>query len=315
MDDDSSPKLNSNLILPVGTQVVTRCEIRSMDGQGVRRSGAVGKIVKAPADNTHAYVIEFLDGGRVSLNRQDIAIRKHVQNLNFDRAEAALGDRDLYEHVIYRCVVGSRAFGLDVDGSDVDRRGIYLPSARLHWSLYGLPEQIEDDSTQECYWELQKFLILTLKANPNLLECLYTPLVEHADPIAQELLSGRERFLSKLVYQTYNGYVMSQFRKLEQDLRTQGQLKWKHVMHLIRLLLSGVTILEENQVPVQVTKHRDRLMEIRNGEVSWEAVNEWRLELHKQFDAAHETTTLPERPDYEWANKFLISAREQMVSK
>jgi len=58
--------------------------------------------------------------------------------------------------VIFRCVVGSRAYGLDGPGSDTDRRGIYLPPADLHWSLYGVPEQIEDHERQECYWELQK---------------------------------------------------------------------------------------------------------------------------------------------------------------
>lgn len=314
METEKDRKLNPNLILPAGTQVVTLVEVRSKNGQPLRRTGTVGKVIKAPTDNKHAYLIQFPDGGQASLHREEIAIRKHVQSLHFDRPGVPLGDRNLYEHVIYRCIVGSRAYGLDVDQSDTDLRGIFLPPATLHWSLYGIPEQIEDASTEECYWELQKFLVLALKANPNVLECLYTPIVELATPIAEQLLNGRDRFLSKLVYQTYNGYVMSQFRKLEQDLRTQGQLKWKHVMHLIRLLLSGVTILRENFVPVKVTEHRDRLMAIRQGEVGWDTVNEWRLELHKDFDLAYEQTTLPDRPDYEWANQLLIDARGKMVS-
>jgi hypothetical protein len=37
--------------------------------------------------------------------------------------------------------------------------------------------------------------------------------VEEARPIARELLSLRGIFLSKLVYQTFNGYVLSQFKK------------------------------------------------------------------------------------------------------
>jgi predicted nucleotidyltransferase len=315
MDNDKADKVNRNLILPVGTQVVTMVEIRSRDGQPMRRSGSVGKIVNSPTDNAHAYRVQFPDGGHASLHRQEIAIRKHVQNLNFDRPNAALSDRDLHQYVIYRCVVGSQAYGLAVDDSDVDRRGIYLPPAALQWSLYGIPEQIEDPETQECYWELQKFIILALKANPNVLECLYTPLVETVSPVAKELLDERQRFLSKLVYQTYNGYVLSQFRKLEQDLRNQGELKWKHVMHLIRLLISGVTILRENKVPVKVDDHREQLMSIRNGKVEWDDVNNWRLELHKDFDSAYENTSLPERPDYEWANSFLIKSRMNMVEK
>jgi len=89
------------------------------------------------------------------------------------------------------------------------------------------------------------------------------------------------------------------FGKLEQDLRTRGELKWKHVMHLVRLLLSGITILRDGVVPVNVGDFRERLMPIRLGKVSWEDVNVWRLELHKEFDLAFENTKLPDRPDYE----------------
>ena len=34
-----------------------------------------------------------------------------------------------------------------------------------------------------------------------------------------------------------------------------------------------------------------------------------RLDLHAQFEHAFESTRLPDRPDYEWANRFLIKAR------
>ncbi len=313
METHKPEKLNPHLILPAGTQVVTLIDVRNKNTENVRKAGAVGKIVHSPTDNHHAYVVQFPDSERASLHRHEIAIRKHVQSVVFDRA--ALCDRDLHEHIIYRCVVGSRAYGLDVEESDTDRRGIYLPPADLDWSLFGMPEQIEDAETQECFWELQKFLVLALKANPNVLECLYTPLVEEATPLAKQLLEARHKLLSQLVYQTYNGYVLSQFRKLEQDLRSRGELKWKHVMHLIRLLLSGITILQEGYVPVHVDNCRDELMAIRQGTRTWESVNEWRLELHKRFDDAFVQTKLPERPDYDWANKFLIKARREMVDK
>jgi predicted nucleotidyltransferase len=224
-------------------------------------------------------------------------------------------DLDLNDFVIYRCIIGSRAFGLETDESDTDRRGIYLPPADAHWSLYGVPEQLEDQVNQECYWELQKFLILALKANPNILECLYSPLVEMATPLAQELLEMRDSFLSRLVYQTYNGYVISQFKKLEQDLRNQGSIKWKHAMHMVRLLLSGVTVLREGVVPVRVSEHREMLLAIKRGDVTWEEVNRLRLSLHKEFDAALAETKLPEKPDYARANAFLVTARRAMLDK
>ncbi|MCG3131456.1 MAG: hypothetical protein FLDDKLPJ_02248 [Phycisphaerae bacterium] len=164
-------------------------------------------------------------------------------------------------------------------------------------------------ATEECYWEIQKFITLALKANPNVLECLYTPLVEHVTPPARELLAMRGAFLSRLIYQTYNGYVLSQFRKIGARLRDGREIKWKHAMHLIRLLLSGITALREGVVPVVVEEHRDQLLRVRRGLLPWEEVNAWRLDLHRRFDEAHAATQLPERPDYAKANAILLKAR------
>jgi len=219
----------------------------------------------------------------------------------------------LYENVIYRCVVGSRAYGLEEDASDTDWRGIYLPPADRHWSLSGVPEQLENPEAQECYWELQKFLVLALKANPTILECLYTPLVEFATPLADELLAMRSIFLSRLVYQTYNGYVRSQFEKLVHDLHVRGEIRWKHAMHLLRLLLAGATALREGHVPVRVKEHRTALLSIRRGESSWSDIDAWRLRLHTEFEEAYRTTSLPERPDYGRADAFLIHARRSAL--
>lgn len=305
--------MNPNLILPVGTQVVSRIEIKNSTEELLCVKGAVGVIVKSPDDNSHAYRVRLPDNVEVTLYRHQLSIRKHFQKEGIEEARSLLEELDLYDCVIYRCVVGSRAFGLDDDNSDIDRRGIYLPPADLQWSLFGISEQLENNETQECYWELQKFIILALKANPNVLECLYTPLVEVSTPIAEELLAIKEIFLSQLVYQTYNGYVMSQFKKMEQDYRSIGKVRLKHAMHLIRLLLSGITVLKEEFVPVKVEKHRQELLAIKYGEMPWDKVDCWRLELHKEFDAALANTVLPERPNYEKANAFLIRSRKSMV--
>lgn len=294
---------------------MSRVEVKDSAGELLCLRGAVGVVVKAPTDNSYAYRVRLPNGVEVTLRRHEFSIRKHFQKEGLQQAESELAELNLYDHVIYRCIVGSRAYGLDDANSDTDRRGIYLPPAQLHWSLYGIPEQLENKDAQECYWELQKFLILALKANPTVLECLYTPLVETATPLAEELLAMRSMFVSQLVYQTYNSYVMSQFKKMEQDIRTKGEVKWKHVMHLIRLLLSGITVLKKGFVPVRVEEHRQQLLAIRRGEVSWEEVNALRLSLHQEFDTAFAATDLPERPDYERANAFLLKARASMVSE
>src|SRR5438876_4855362 len=239
---------NPHLILSAGTQVVILVEVKGTDGKPVQPRGAVGVIVQSPVDYLHSYRVRFPDGLLGNFKRNELAILSQYKQ----DAATPLRDYDLYDRVIYRCVIGSRAYGLEHEESDIDRRGVYLAPAELHWSLYGVPEQLENQGTQETYWELQKFLVLALKANPNVLECLYTPIVEHATDLAGEMLALRDRFLSRLVYQTYNGYVMSQFKKLQADIRNRGEVKWKHVMHLIRLLLAGITALRDRTVPVRV---------------------------------------------------------------
>lgn len=306
---------NPHFILSVGTKVVALTDVRGEDGRPIHGRGAVGVVQEAPADYWHSYRVRFNDGSLVSLHRRDLAILSQFQDSEAGLLQTdPLAEYDLYRHVIYRCVVGSQAFGLSDEQSDVDRRGVYLPPAKLHWSLYGVPEQLENPAGEEVYWEAQKFLVLALKANPNVLECLYTPLVEHATPLAQELLNLRERMLSKLVYQTYNGYVVSQFKKLQADVRNKGATKWKHVMHLLRLLMAGITVLEERRIPVMVdARERERLLAVRRGEMTFEAADAWRISLQEKFEQAYERTELPERPDYGAANDWLLKARRSMV--
>ncbi|WP_246119994.1 nucleotidyltransferase domain-containing protein [Blastopirellula retiformator] len=302
-----------NLIFSPGTQVVVLRDIVGPNGRTLHPRGAVGVVVKSPVDLQHSYRIRFPDGVEESLPPSDLALlAKHKEGEIGARDAGA--DKDLLDRVLFRCIVGSQAFGLADDESDIDRRGFYLPPAHLHWSLYGVPEQLELDQSQEAYWELQKFIVLALKANPNVLECLYSPLVEKATPLAQRLLDMRSIFLSRLVYQTYNGYAMSQFKKMQSDIRSQGQVKWKHVMHLIRLLISGIRVLQEGEVPVDVGPHRERLLAIKRREMPWAETEAWRRELHAEFDAALQATTLPERPNYEQANAFLVEARQAALA-
>jgi uncharacterized protein len=118
-----------------------------------------------------------------------------------------------------------------------------------------------------------------------------------------------------MVFQTYNGYVASQFKKMQADIKNQGQVKWKHVMHLLRLLISGIGVLRDGFVPVRMDEHREQLLAVRRGEVPWEETEKWRLSLHREFELAVQTTALPERPDYERANALLIKARRAALDE
>src|SRR5206468_127118 len=262
-----------------GSQVVARVEVRGTNNSLVHPRGAVGVVTRTPAGAEEKFLVRFPDGFEASLTRSQLDVLKHFKDrLPGDGPDCEF---DLEQFIIYRCIVGSRSYGLESDESDTDRRGIYLAPADLQWSLFGAPEQFEDNAAQSCYWELQKFLVMALKANPNILECLYSPLVEKITPLGEELLSLRERFLSQMIFQTFNGYAMSQFKKIEQDIRNHGEVRWKHAMHLLRLLLTGAATLRDGHVPVRVDVHRDRLLAVKRGELAWGEADAWRKDLHR----------------------------------
>lgn len=227
----------------------------------------------------------------------------------------------VWDHIVYRCIIGSRAYGLDTETSDTDRRGFFLPPADVFWSLEGVPEQVEKEESQgdrrelrveECYWEVAKFLWLALRANPQVLECLNTKLVEHATPLVKELLDMREVFTTKLVAETCDAYATSQLKKIEQDER-RGQIKWKHAMHLIRILMLGLDALREGAVRIEVGEHRERLLAIKRGEVPWAEVARWRGELHEAYGPALRATRLPDLPDTKRVNDWLLRARRSVL--
>src|SRR4051812_32167433 len=103
---------NPHLILPVGTQVVALVEIKGTDGKAVHPRGAVGVVTQSPSDYWHSYRVRFPDAFEASLRRQDLAILSHFKQDALGGADP-LREYNLFDHVIYRCIVGSRAYGLD----------------------------------------------------------------------------------------------------------------------------------------------------------------------------------------------------------
>ncbi len=168
-DEQSTRRLTHHDVIPAGTQVVLRVLKELADGGGFRQPGAVGMVVESPSSNELPYRVQFADGHTAKAYLSELSLcRREVDN------ELAQVNQDLRPLIIYRCLVGSRAYGLSTQDSDDDVRGIYLPPANFHWSLYKLPEQNESvgGNQDEVYWELEKFLRLALKANPNVLETL-----------------------------------------------------------------------------------------------------------------------------------------------
>ena len=293
--------------LPDGTQVVLREAVTDEDGGRAQR-GAAGRT--AGRAGAGRYLVRLTDGRRVACGREQLALRRAFQHDSaIGTAAEADGHRLVTEHTVYAAVVGSRAFGLATDDSDTNVRGVYAAPTREFWSLTKPPAHVEGPGPETFSWEVERFCELALKANPNLLEVLHSPQALTRTALGDELLTLRPAFLSQLAYQTYSGYVLSQFKKLEADLRQRGAPRWKHVMHLLRLLLCARNLLRHGRLVLDVGADRDRLLAVRRGEVGWTEVEAWRLALHAELDDALEHTPLPAVPDTARVNDWLYSVR------
>lgn len=214
------------------------------------------------------------------------------------------------DHTVYSCVMGSRAFGLATDDSDTDRRGIFLAPTPLFWRFTKPPTHVDGPAQEQFSWELERFCELALRANPNVLECLHSPIVEHVDDTGRELLGLRGAFLSRRAHETFVRYAMGQRKKLEADVRQYGAPRWKHAMHLLRLLASGRDLLRTGELVIAVGDARDELLAVKRGEVAWSEVERRMTRLAEENDEAATRSPLPPEPDLERVEAFLVRTRK-----
>jgi predicted nucleotidyltransferase len=101
---------------------------------------------------------------------------------------------------------------LNTPTSDTDIKGVYfLPKEKF----FGLDyiAQIINETNDEVYYELGRFVELLLKNNPNILEILASPqdCILYQHPIMKRLKI--EDFLSKLCKDSFAGYAVTQIKK------------------------------------------------------------------------------------------------------
>ena len=78
--------------------------------------------------------------------------------------------------LIYEYIRGSHAYGLATETSDEDRGGVYIcPTTELLGLGFEYQEEIENDTHDIVWFELNKFMRLLLKSNPTVLESLFIP--------------------------------------------------------------------------------------------------------------------------------------------
>jgi predicted nucleotidyltransferase len=96
------------------------------------------------------------------------------------------------------------------------------------------------------------------------------------------------------------------------EMERKSGFDLKHGMHCIRLLRSGLEILQRGEIIVdrRIAGDIENLQAIREGEYSYEQVMNMADDLVKQMDVAYEQSSLPHRPDLELINNLCMELVE-----
>ena len=147
----------------------------------------------------------------------------------------------LGKHVILLGLAGSYSYGTNIEGSDIDVRGITLNQKS---DLIGLTqfEQYVDENTDTVIYAFNKMVKLLLSCNPNTIELLgLNP--EHylyLNDIGQMLLDNKRLFLSRRAIQSFGGYADAQLRRLQNALARDSFPQSEKEQHIFNSVKNAI---------------------------------------------------------------------------
>jgi uncharacterized protein len=152
-------------------------------------------------------------------------------------------DFDLRSRTILLTVAGSRAYGIHRPGSDVDLKGVAVPTEPYFHGFARKFEQADKSAEMAPFadllsaeeaaavaatklegtvYDVRKFLTLAADNNPNILDVLFCrdEEVRLATPVGRLLRENRDLFLSAKAKHTFSGYASAQLKRIK------GHRKW-----------------------------------------------------------------------------------------
>ena len=151
--------------------------------------------------------------------------------------------RWLPDNTAYMTVMGSNAYGVSSDSSDLDIYGFCLPLKELVFphlagQIDGFGEQINKfevwqehhvkapDKTVEydfSIYSIIKYFQLCMKNNPNMIDSLFVPrrCIIHSTSVGEMVREARKSFLHKGAWHTFKGYAYAQMSKIRQKVKKE----------------------------------------------------------------------------------------------
>jgi len=224
-------------------------------------------------------------------------------------------------NIILKGVVGSTAYGLDHAGSDMDYLGIFVPPTEEIVGLSPPRESIVTKGPDTSLHEAKKFVTLALNGNPTLSDLLWLDTYEVMTEAGEELINLRRSFLSaSRVRDAYLGYAVSQSERLKDrgdgsfsaDTRKRTE---KHARHLVRLVEQGFQLYVTGELVVNLRSSASSIspdtVRAMSQKISENPLwaQEYMRQAEERFDKAR--TCLPDQPDREAVNRWLVELRRQ----
>jgi predicted nucleotidyltransferase len=224
-------------------------------------------------------------------------------------------DDEAPRKILLSGVVGSTAYGLDHEGSDIDRMGLFAyPTMR--WLGLHLPkDSIHSTRPDITLHEARKFVGLALNGNPSIMELMWLKDYEVQTAWGADLIEMRQAFLNKhSVRNAYLGYAQSQFKRLQTrgngtfsaDL---GKRTEKHSRHLMRLVEQGFELYTTRNLTIRVKdpeKYHEFGRTVAAGHLN--EAQKYLMRAEERFNGA--SSPLPDRPDEDRVQKWLLGVRK-----
>ena len=246
----------------------------------------------------------------------------------------------LKNNVHYEVMMGSVAYGVSSDNSDIDVYGFCIPPKEvvfphLSGEIIGFGRQkkrfdqfqqhhIKDKSNDKEYditiYSIVKYFHLCMENNPNMIDSLFVPrrCILHSTQLGEHVRENRKMFLHKGAWYKFKGYAYSQVNKMNTKKPEKGSTRYDMVMehgydlkfayHVVRLLNEIEQILIEHDIDLE--KNREQLKSIRRGDWTKQQIINYAETKEKDLESLYTNCTLPHGPDEEKIKKLLLECLE-----